>query len=248
MLTLTSLVPGPVLDAADAYAPPPGPDPHVRVNMVSSIDGAAAIGGRVGALTGPADQALLRVLRSLCDVLLVGAGTVRAEGYGPVRALPELAERRRALSLAPAPRLAILSRALDLDLASPVFTRSEERPVLLTTARATPARLAAAREVADVVVAGEQSVDLREAVGVLAALGLPRILSEGGPHLLAELFADDLVDELCLAISPVVTAGTEFRITNGPALPAPTPMRLAAIYAAEGFLFTRYVRQPAGQP
>ena len=249
MLTLTRLLPAPgPVAAEDALAPAwsAGSAPHVRVNMVASIDGAASIGGRVGALTGPADQALLHVLRSLCDVLLVGAATVRAEGYGPIEVLPELAARRRELGLTAAPRLAILSRAVDLDLASPVFTGPGERPLLLTTAMASSARLAEARAVADVVVVGERWAGLPAVIGLLGGLGLPRILSEGGPRLLAGLFADDLVDELCLAISPLVTAGSELRITNGPTLPRPMPMHLdAAFTAGDGFLFTRYLRAPA---
>ena len=263
MLTLNQLHPAPggVVRAAEAYARPAGhpePDgparpadrapaghaPHVTVNMVSSIDGAATLAGRVGTLTGPADQELLHVLRSLCDVLLVGAATIRAEGYGPVRTLPELVERRRELGQAPGPRLAVLSRALDLDLASSAFTAAVERPLVLTTERATPQRLAAARAVAEVLVVGEDSVDLEVAVGRLAAEGLPRVLSEGGPRVLGGLFAADLVDELCLAVSPVVVAGAEPRITSGPSLATPHPMRLGAVYERDGFLFTRWLRSP----
>ncbi|MDN5796503.1 MAG: pyrimidine reductase family protein [Intrasporangium sp.] len=246
MLSLKQIHPAPGRDvsAADAYARPDGVARHVCVNMVSSVDGAATIEGRVGALTGPADQELLGILRSLSDVLLVGAATVRAEGYGPVVTMPELAERRRTAGQEPAPRLAMLTRALDLDLASRAFTAAVARPVLITTERAAPERLAAARAVADVVIAGEESVDLRTALDVLADRGLPRILSEGGPRVLAQLFSDDLVDELCLAISPVVVSGAGQRIMSGPALPQPVPMRLAAAFEEDGFLFTRYLRSP----
>lgn len=246
MLTLRRIHPSPVeqVTAADAYARPRGSSRHVSVNMVSSVDGAATLEGRVGTLTGPADQELLWVLRSLCDVLLVGAATVRAEGYGPVPTLPELQERRRELGQAPAPRLAVLSRALDLDLASPAFAGALARPIILTTELADADQVAAARGVADVVIAGERSVDLRTALDLLAGADLPRILSEGGPRVLSELFAADLVDELCLAISPMVVAGAEPRITSGPSLPAPVPVALEAAYERDGFLFTRYVRSP----
>ena len=113
------------------------------------------------ALTGPADQRLLVLLRSLCDVLLVGAGTVRAEGYGPVDALPALADVRRAAGQQAAPRLAVLTRNIELDLASAAFTEAKARPIVVTTEAADPARVREAEQVADVLVAGERTVDLR---------------------------------------------------------------------------------------
>lgn len=245
MLMLKEIHPGPGSEvaAADAYARPVGAR-HVSVNMVSSIDGAATLSGRVGSLTGPADQQLLWVLRSLCDVLLVGAATIRAEGYGPVPALPELVERRRANGQQAAPRMTVLSRSLDVDLGSRAFTEAVERPILLTTELAAPDTVAAARAVADVLVVGEKSVDLALAMDLLAAKGLRTVLSEGGPRVLSGLFAAGLVDELCLAISPIVVSGAEPRITSGPALPAPIAMDLAAVYERDGFLFTRYGRSP----
>ncbi|MGN6753959.1 MAG: dihydrofolate reductase family protein [Intrasporangium sp.] len=246
MLTLRQIHPAPGADvpAVDAYARPDGRARHVSVNMVSSIDGAATLEGRVGTLTGPADQELLHLLRSLCDVLLVGAATIRAEGYGPIRTVRELEDRRRELGQAPSPRLAVVTRTLDLDLGSAAFTAAIERPILLTTELAGPDRVAAARAVADVLVVGERSVDLGAALDLLTSQGLPRILSEGGPRVLSELFRTELVDELCLAISPVVVAGAEPRITSGPSLPAPRPMELGAVYERDGFLFTRWLRSP----
>ena len=245
MLTLDRLLPAPAeeVDAAAAYAYPDlrRGQVHLRANMVASIDGAAALEGRVGALTGPADQLLLRVLRSLSDVLLVGAGTVRAEGYGPVRTHPALRDHRLPDQLA-APRLAVVTRTLDVDLGSPAFTEAPERPLVVTAAAADPARRAAAGEVADVVVAGEGSVDLGVAVDRLRERGLPRILSEGGPQVLGGLFAAGLVDELCLAVSPVVAGGAGSRITAGPALTPPRPLMPAAAYERDGFLFLRYLR------
>lgn len=245
MLTLDRLLPGPPseVDAADAYAHRVGGGGgvHLRANMVSSLDGAAALDGRVGSLTGPADQVLLKVLRSLCDVLLVGAGTVRAEGYGPVGVLPELRVRRGADQL-PAPRLAVVTRGLDVDLGSSAFTGAEERPLVVTCDAADRDRVAAAREVADVLVAGDADVDLGSVVDQLAEQGLARILSEGGPRLLGDLFAAGLVDELCLAVSPVVTGGRATRITAGTPVSPPTPMTLGAVHERDGYLFLRYTR------
>ena len=244
VLTLNQLIPGHAnhVDAVAAYPHPAPENGYLRANFVASVDGAATLGGRVGALTGPADQRLLVLLRSLCDVLLVGAGTVRAEGYGPVRSLPALADVRRAAGQAASPRLAVLTRNIELDLGSSAFIDAAERPIVVATEAADPTRLREAEKVADVLIAGEQTVDLRLARTQLVELGLPRILSEGGPGVLAELFALDLVDELDLAISPVVTGGLESRITHGPALPVPQQVRLAGAYERDGFLFLKYLR------
>lgn len=230
------------VDAADAYALPDGGRRHLRVNMVSSVDGAATVDGRVGVLSSSADQQLLSLLRSLCDVLLVGAGTVRAEGYGPVTLSEEWQRSRVAAGRLPNPRLAVLTRSIDVDLTSSVFTDATERPLVVTTESADPGRRRAAEEVADVVVAGEQRVALASALDALAGRGLPRILSEGGPQVLAEMFTADLVDELCLAVAPTVTCGHETRITRGPALTEPVGLSLGHVLEQDGFLFLRYTR------
>jgi len=244
-MQLRRLLPEPAatVDAASAYPTPPTGGRRLRVNMVASADGAAAVDGRVGVLSGKADQELLYLLRALCDVLLVGAGTVRAEGYGPIELPQEWRDRRRDEGRLADPRLAILTRTIDIDLASPVFTEATQPPLIVTTELADADRRVAAAEVAEVVVAGERRVDLRAALDELAGRDLPRILSEGGPHVLAEMFAEDLVDELCLAVAPIVTCGEELRITAGPALPSPAGLRLAHVLEKDGFLFLRYTRR-----
>jgi riboflavin biosynthesis pyrimidine reductase len=247
VLTLNQLLPGAAkhVDAATAYAHPAPADGYLRANFVASVDGAAALDGRVGALTGPADQRLLVLLRSLCDVLLVGAGTVRAEGYGPVRALPALADVRRAAGQNEAPRLAVLTRNIELNLGSSAFVDAGERPIVVTTEAADQGRVREAEKVADVLVAGERTVDLSLARTLLVDAGFPRILCEGGPRVLAELYAADLVDELALAISPMVTCGAAPRVTDGPALSSPHLVHLAAGFERDGFLFLKYVRGTA---
>lgn len=238
------LLPGPAgeVDTLDAYALPEAHGPHLRVNMVTSVDGAATVEGRVGVLSGTADHTLLHELRSLSDVLLVGAGTIRAEGYGPLRVTDEQRRRRTEAGLQEVPRLAVLTRSMDLDLTAPVFTHATARPLVVTAAQAPAERRAAAEQVADVLVAGEHAVDLRRALHALADLGLPRVLSEGGPRVLAEMFAEDLVDELCLAIAPLVTLGSGLRITAGPLLPQAKALHLGHVLESEEFLFLRYVR------
>ena len=244
-LTVNRLLPEPTgeVAAVDAYAVPDDRR-HVRVNMVSSIDGAATLDGRVGTLTGPADQRLLLLLRALADVLVVGAGTVRAEGYGPLRVDPALAPLRQAAEQSAAPRLVVPTRSLDLDLGGAAFTEAIEAPLVVTTRLAPTERVRAAEQVAEVVVLGDETVDLAAMLDQLAERGARRILSEGGPSVLAGLLAADLVDELCLAVAPVVTCGAESRITSGPLLPAPLPLHLAQVAEGEEFVFLRYTRTP----
>lgn len=229
------------VDTLDAYALPDTEGrPYLRVNMVSSLDGAAAVAGRVGSLSGLADQTLLHELRTMCDVLLVGAGTIRAEGYGPLRLGEDELQLRRERGQSEAPRLAVLSRHLDLDLGGAAFSGATARPILLTTEAVSPERRRAAERVADVVVAGRDAVNLARAVELLAEHGLPQILSEGGPHVLAGLFAADLVDELCLALAPLVIGGRELRITAGDLLGVPSEMELSDVLEKDGYLFLRY--------
>jgi riboflavin biosynthesis pyrimidine reductase len=176
----------------------------VLANMVASLAGSAAAGGRVGSLSSSADAELFRALRTVADVVLVGAETVRREGYGPVRLPEERQVWRRARSMAPLPPLAIVTRSLDLDFASTAFTEPAS-PTLTVTCAAAPADgLARARAAGEVVVAGDERVEIDVALAALADRGHRVVLCEGGPRLLGQLAADDLLDELCLTMSPVV--------------------------------------------
>lgn len=168
------------VDPADAYAPSAPAGRYLRVNMIASADGAATVTGRVGALAGPADDQLLHVLRGLADVVLVGAGTVRVEGYGPTLLPADGQHRRAAAGQPPVPPLAVVTRRLDVDLTAPLFTAARTRPLILTTADAPADRCAAARDVADVIVAGDDRVDMATAVQTLADRGFRRVLCEGG--------------------------------------------------------------------
>ncbi len=227
-------------DLTELFALPA--QPHLRVNMVASLDGAAVVDGKVGPLTGPADQHLLKTLRCLADVVLVGAGTIRAERYGPIT-LPDDSWREYRLDKGhtEVPGLAILSRSLDLDPSWSMFTEAETRPIIITCVTADQERLNALSEVAEIVYAGEEDVNLGRALTELHDRGLHRVLSEGGPEVLAAMFADDLVDELCLALSPILIGQADKRVISG--LPdGPIRLRLGATMTAEDFIFQRYVR------
>jgi riboflavin biosynthesis pyrimidine reductase len=228
------------VDPVDAYQLPVGPGVHVRGNMVTSVDGAAAFEGRVAPISGPADERVFHLLRALTDVILVGAGTVRVEGYhGPL--LSEDGQRwRQAAGLEAHPRLAVLSGRLDLDFTSPLFTDPPRRPLLVTASSAPPERRESAARVADIVIAGDDRVDLTAAVSSLADRGMRHVLCEGGPHLLGQLFVAAAVDELCLTVAPTVVCGEYLRITSGLALAAPGRLRLSQVLEEEDFLFLTY--------
>ncbi|MGR0319070.1 dihydrofolate reductase family protein [Agromyces sp. ZXT2-3] len=217
-----------------------------RVNMVSSLDGAATLAGRSGGLGDPEDQRLMSVLRSHADVVVVGAATVRAEGYGGAAVVAEDAAWRVARGRAPQPRFAIVSTGLGLGPEHPFFAEARERPLVLTSRSASAERRAALAEVADVIVAGDDRVDLRAAFAELARRGLRSVLSEGGPRLLGELAAADLVDELCVSIGPLLVGGDAGRIAAS-GQEAPRALRFVHAIRGERMLFVRSSRDaPAG--
>jgi riboflavin biosynthesis pyrimidine reductase len=209
-----------------AALPCAGARPAVRLNMIASIDGATALDGLSGGLGGPADQALFAVLRSRADIVLVAAGTVRAEHYGPL-GLP----------------VAVVSRSCRLDWDSEFFTAAAAQPIVITVADAAATDRKKAADVAEVVVAGERDVDLAVALGALAERGYGQVLAEGGPTLNGQLAAADLLDEVCLTLSPLLVGSDAKRILSGPGLPGGQQWRLSSLCEQDGFLFLRYRRQ-----
>jgi riboflavin biosynthesis pyrimidine reductase len=216
-------------------------EPWLRVNFVSSVDGAATHDGLSGGLGGEADKRVFDVLRRLCDVVLVGAGTVRDERYGPMR-LDEAAVRWRVANGLPQhPVFAIVSRRLDLDPASKIFTDAPVRPIVVTTGSSPAEGRRSLAEVADVLVCGADSLDAAAMVAALGQRGLAQVHCEGGPSLFGSLLAADVVDELCLTLSPRLEAGDARRIANG-GLPEPRGLALARVLRSEGTLMLSYTR------
>jgi riboflavin biosynthesis pyrimidine reductase len=171
---------------------------------------------------------------------------VRSEHYHALRSDDEQRQWRIDHGLQPHPRLVIVSSRLDLDPSAAVFTEAPVRPIVVTHGDARDAPRKALAEVADVIVHGVDQVDLAGAVGELReAYGLDQLLSEGGPHLFASLYAADLVDELCLTLSPRLAGPGADRIIagdRGADAPPTTPMRLHHAIAADSALLLRYVR------
>jgi riboflavin biosynthesis pyrimidine reductase len=215
--------------------------PWLRVNFVSSVDGAATTAGVSGGLGDASDKRMFELLRRVSDVVLVGAGTVRDEGYGPLRVSDESAAWRVKRGLAPHPVFAIVSGSLDLDPASPIFTDAPVRPVVVTTERADAASVARFDGLADVVVAGATTLDVRLALAQLHERGLRHVLNEGGPSLFGALIVADAVDELCLTVAARLEAGDARRISHGD-VDVPVALRLGRVLRHESTLLLRYVR------
>ncbi|MFV0127188.1 pyrimidine reductase family protein [Streptomyces sp. HMX112] len=230
-------------ELADAYAYPV-PGPWLRANMVSTLDGAAQHDGRSQPISSDADMRIFGTLRGLADVVIVGAETVRSEGYRPPRARAVFAERRAAAGQGPAPAVAVVSASLELDFSAPLFTGPLVPTLVLTGAAAPPERVREARRAgAEVVVAGDgPGVEPDRALRALAERGLRRQLTEGGPRLLGQLVAAGVLDELCLTVSPLLTAGDAQRIAGGPPVGVPSKFTLVSLLEEGGFLFTRYSR------
>lgn len=185
--------------------------PWVRAAMVATVDGAAwAASGRTDGLGGEADREFFALLRSLADVIVVGAGTARAEGYRPVSADEVDARLRKRLGLAPVPHIAVATRSGNV-----------------------PRELAAAETVLPA------PIDWPATFAGFAARGMRRILCEGGPHLLGELIELDLVDELCLTIAPILSAGPATRIAVS-GLPVDRPAELVQLEQVGSVLLTSW--------
>lgn len=210
------------------YTDAPRPTrPWVLANMVAGIDGSVAIDGRTKEMSSEADRALFHHLRTLCDVILVGASTVREENYGPHR--PKDGSK-------PNP-IAVVTNTLQLDLTSPFFTEADARPVIVTSERSPADARARAAEVADVLVVGEDRVDVGAAVDELGGV----VLSEGGPTLLAELVRAGRLDELCLTIAPVA-GGDPGRIVADTLSGHVTRWSLGSMVREGDDVFLRYLR------
>lgn len=243
---MQQLLPVPAdVDPAEAHGSAQRPvspgRPWVLLNMVTTLDGATAVDGVSGALGGDADHAVFVAIRAVGDVILAGAATVRAENYGPPRTPAARQVERLARGQQAVPRIAVVTRSLDLDPTTPLFTEAVERPLIYTVEGADQARWAALAEVADVVAVGTDDVDMAAMAEHLASTGARTVVVEGGPVINGQLLAAGLVDELNITLAPVLAGGSSHRLTHG-ADPGDHEMTLAHLWTADDVLLARYVR------
>jgi riboflavin-specific deaminase-like protein len=215
----------------------PADRPFVFVNMISTVDGRAARDGRSATIGGDADLELLLELRAIADAVLIGTGTLRAEGYDRLVRREERRRRRLAAGLAEDPLAVILSRRFDVPWEAGLF-QAPEQPVLVYTGSdaGEPPDVPAPVEVVRLEVAG-----LTEMLADLRARGVRALLSEGGPTMHGALHAAGVVDELFLTIAPLVTGDAdEPNIVEGGRLPDPPELELVWVERVGSELFLRY--------
>lgn len=216
----------------------------IRANMVCGVDGAAAANGRSAGLQTPGDNRVFAAQRDLADVVLVGAATVAAEGYGP--AVPDLAARRR-WGLPDQLPVAVVTRSLRVDTAGRLFTGS--RPIVVTCATSDERARGELAERADVLVCGHDDIDYRLVRGALAERGLTRVLCEGGPTILSRLLVTGELDELCLSLTPRATGPGAGRIVAGePWSDGARELVLTDLLEEDGAVFLRYSARRAASP
>jgi riboflavin biosynthesis pyrimidine reductase len=229
------------------YGDPPD---GVRANIILSLDGGAAFNGVTRPISDDTDLWLLNQIRGYADVVVVGAGTVRAERYGPVRLDPEQRAHRRETGYGEEPPpFAVVSGRAHLDRDLPVFNGRGTRPLLITVERSREQAEQLA-DLADVVIAGDERVDPVAMVAALRERGLRRVLCEGGPTLLASFIEHDLVDDMCLSLAPRFAGPQPVDAVGRPAQPLEETARLAQpitlplrhVLENDGMLYLRYFR------
>lgn len=228
--------------------PPDLARPWVKLNFVSSVDGAVSFGGRSGGLSDRNDRTIFLLGRALADVILVGARTALIERYRSVQPAEVPSGLRAERGLAPLPPIAVVTRRCSVEPHSALVAEAIT-PTIVFTASSAPEerRRALADAGADVVVSGDDDVDLAAVVAELDRRGLRRVCCEGGPLLFGSLIAAGLVDELDLTVAPLLVGGDAGRIAFGPLPDLPIAVRLASVLHADDQLMLRYVRAEEGE-
>ncbi len=229
---------------------PPVGEPEIRAVFISTLAGSASTGGSTQHLGNATDTALLLGARQWSDVVLVGAQTVRTENYGPALGTVKEQAVRRSRGQSTAPVLAVITRSLNLDPSSRLFSNPEHPPMLLTPeASLTAPSMAERRQRLEKAGAELVSTGPGSPTDIMAALhgrGLLQISCEGGPGILGMMLSADLIDVLHLTLEPLVHAPVEQPLVHLPADARPFARRLEledVQATADSSLFLRYRRR-----
>lgn len=218
----------------------------VRANMIQSLDGGATDAGKSGGLADSGDRAIFSRMRQEADVIVVGASTVRVENYSGVRMPAGQRQVRQARGQAEVPPIAVVTHRADFDHDAKLFTSTEVPPLILTARATVPdarARFGALAEVVDASRGDAEQVDPAAVLDELNGRGLRRVLTEGGPSLIGLFVERDLLDELCVTLSPTLVGGAAPRIVTGPGQTRVTLRRSHVLADDAGYLYMRYARE-----
>jgi riboflavin-specific deaminase-like protein len=216
--------------------------PYVAANMVTTVDGRASLGGRTKEISSAADRELFHALREQVDAVMVGTGTIAIEGYGPLVGNPARRSRRAQRGLAELPLAVTASRSLELPVSAPLFQDPQSRIVVLAGSEGEIPATAAEVIVEPVPGPDARTIDFVAGLELLRVrYGVRTLLLEGGPTLLAAMMDAGVVDELFLAIAPLIAVGPEPSLIEGSELSTPLNLGLESLFEDEGFLFARYL-------
>jgi riboflavin-specific deaminase-like protein len=212
--------------------------PFVLLNMVTTVDGRATVAGRSGAIGGAGDKAMFGELRCICDAVLIGTGTLRAERYGRLVRDPERRARRAAAGLADDPVAVLFSRTLDLPWDAPLFGVPEQK-VIVACREDAPDPPATGATVTLVRLADPSLAGLLRALR--NSFGVRSVLCEGGPTLNGVLLGEGLLDELFLTLGPMLAGDSAaLGLLEGPLLPEPAGLAVRWVLRHGDELFLRY--------
>jgi riboflavin-specific deaminase-like protein len=215
--------------------------PFVYINMIATVDGRAGRDGRSATLGGEADLERLLELRTIADAVLIGTGTLRAEGYARLVRREDRRARRVASGLAEDPLAVIVTRHFEVPWDAGLF-QAPEQPVLIYAGPGAgePPDVPAPVEVV--------RLEVPSVAAVLADLhgrGVETLLSEGGPTMHGALWAAGMVDELYLTVTPLITGDAgEPNIVEGGRLAEAVGLELLDVDVVGSELFLRYGRAP----
>ena len=212
--------------------------PYLVLNMVTTADGRATIGGRSGPIGNADDQDLFHALRTRVDAVMVGAGTLRAEKYGRLVRKPERREARVRAGLTPDPLAVIVSGRLDLPKDLPLLHEPDQEVLVATFSD---------RELPGPAIRYARfnggAVDIPRLLAILRGRGVRSVLCEGGPTLNAELLRAGAVDELFHTIAPKLAGEPDAPTMVTGVLHEPVTMKLVWLLESESHLFTRFSLQ-----
>ena len=218
----------------------------IRGNMISSLDGSSTKDGRSGGLANINDRAIFSIIRQSADIIIVGASTVLIEEYSNVCLSINQQNERKKYGQSNIPQIAVITTSSKLKKSDKFFSLNKKQvPFVFTSANNfinTQKRLNMSAEVVNVSSKNPEKIDFFTIVKFLAERKFFRILIEGGPFILGKLMEKNILNELCLTISPILIGGKSKRIAISTKQLEVRMQPLSLLMDNEGYFYIRYIR------